>query len=240
MSENHTNPPARPSLQSRVLYEDNHLLIINKLPSEIVQGDKSGDIPLSEIVREYIRVKYNKPGNAFLGVVHRLDRPVSGAVIFARTSKGLTRLNEMLRERTIRKTYWAVVKNLPSPDNGHLMHFMVRNEQQNKSYCFDDERKNSSRAELDYRLIGRSDRYFLLEVDLHTGRHHQIRAQLAHIGCPIKGDLKYGFDRSNPGGFIHLHARSVSFEHPVSKVLIHIVASPPADPVWDVFKEVTT
>ncbi len=240
MKENPINQTVLPSFQSRVLYEDNHLLIINKLPSEIVQGDKTGDIPLCEVVREYIRVKYDKPGNAFLGVVHRLDRPVSGAVIFARTSKGLARLNQMLRERTIKKTYWAVVKNLPTPPDGHLIHYMVRNEQQNKSYCFDVERKNSSRAELDYRFVGKSERYFLIEVDLQTGRHHQIRAQLAQIGCPIKGDLKYGFDRSNPGGFIHLHARSVSFEHPVSKVRIHILAPPPPDPVWDFFKDVTS
>lgn len=240
MKENPISQPVLPSFQSRVLYEDNHLLIINKLPSEIVQGDKTGDIPLSEVVREYIRVKYDKPGNAFLGVVHRLDRPVSGAVIFARTSKGLTRLNQMLRERAIKKTYWAVVKNLPTPPDGHLIHYMVRNEQQNKSYCFDVERKNSSRAELDYRFIGKSERYFLIEVDLQTGRHHQIRAQLAQIGCPIKGDLKYGFDRSNPGGFIHLHARSVSFEHPVSKVRINVLAPPPPDPVWDFFKDVTS
>lgn len=213
------------------------MLIVNKYPSEIVQGDKTGDVPLAEMVREYIRVKYHKPGNAFLGVVHRLDRPVSGAVIFARTSKGLTRLNEMLRDRTISKTYWAVVKNQPRSEGERLVHYMIRNEKQNKSYCYDAERNGALRAELDYKLIARSDRYFLLEIDLHTGRHHQIRAQLAQIGCPIKGDLKYGFDRSNPGGFIHLHARSVKFLHPVSGLVISVVADPPPDPVWDFFKQ---
>lgn len=213
------------------------MLIVNKYPSEIVQGDKTGDVPLGEMVREYIRVKYHKPGNAFLGVVHRLDRPVSGAVIFARTSKGLTRLNEMLRDRTISKTYWAVVKNQPRAESERLVHYMVRNEKQNKSYCYETERNGALKAELDYKLIARSDRYFLLEIDLHTGRHHQIRAQLAQIGCPIKGDLKYGFDRSNPGGFIHLHARSVKFLHPVSGLEIAVVADPPTDPVWDFFKK---
>lgn len=234
---NHTNSLGSGSFVSRILYEDNHLLIVNKLPSEIVQGDKTGDIPLSEEVREYIRVKYNKPGEAFIGVVHRLDRPVSGAVIFARTSKALSRLNEMLRSRTIRKTYWAVVKNQPPAQEGKLIHFMIRNEKQNKSYCYDEERPGALRAELSYRVIGQSDRYWLLEVDLHTGRHHQIRAQLATMGCPIKGDLKYGFERSNPGGFIHLHARSVQFVHPVSKQEISVVAPPPEETVWGLFKQ---
>lgn len=237
MSASRTEQPGPLLLPSCVLYEDNHLLIVNKLPSEIVQGDKTGDQPLSERVSEYIRVKYHKPGEAFIGVVHRLDRPVSGAVIFARTSKALSRLNEMLRQHAIQKTYWAVVKNKPPQPQGTLIHYMMRNEQQNKSFCYDFERHGSLKAELDYRLIGQSDRYFLLEIDLHTGRHHQIRAQLSRVGCPIKGDLKYGFERSNPDGSIHLHARSVSFIHPVSQQPIAVQADPPDEAVWNIFRQ---
>lgn len=220
-----------------VLYEDNHIIIINKKPSEIVQGDKSGDKPLSEIVKEYLKEKYNKPGNVFVGVVHRLDRPVSGIVIFARTSKALTRLNKIIKERKIRKLYWAVVKNTPKISSNHLVHYLRRDTKKNKSFAFEKKVINSQKAELKYQLISRSDHYFLLEVELLTGRHHQIRAQLAAIGCPIKGDLKYGSPRSNDNASIHLHAREVEFIHPVSKDKISIFAEPPNDPVWNYFKE---
>ena len=190
-----------------VVYEDNHIIVVNKTASEIVQADKTGDTPLSETVKQYLKEKYQKPGNVFLGVTHRLDRPVSGLVIFAKTSKALTRLNEMFRAGEVKKTYWAVVKNAPKESEGELVHFLVRNEKQNKSYAYDKEVPNSKKAVLDYRLIGRSENYYLLEVDLKTGRHHQIRCQLAKMGCPIKGDLKYGSPRSNPDGSICLHAR---------------------------------
>ncbi len=218
-------------LSERVLYEDNHLIIINKLPSEIVQGDKTGDAPLSGAVKAYIGQKFNKPGNVFLGVTHRIDRPVSGAVIFARTSKALTRLNEMFKAGNIQKKYLAVVSNSPPTASGHLVHFLKKNEKQNKSYPHKEGTLGAKRAELKYQLIGRSDKYFLLEVELLTGRHHQIRAQLSAAGCPIKGDLKYGFDRPNKDGSIHLHARSVEFTHPVSKTYLKIMAPLPADDV---------
>ena len=210
-----------------VVYEDNHIIVVNKTASEIVQADKTGDTPLSETVKQYLKEKYQKPGNVFLGVTHRLDRPVSGLVIFAKTSKALTRLNEMFRAGEVKKTYWAVVKNAPKESEGELVHFLVRNEKQNKSYAYDKEVPNSKKAVLDYRLIGRSDNYYLLEVDLKTGRHHQIRCQLAKMGCPIKGDLKYGSPRSNPDGSICLHARRVRFVHPVSKELIELKAPLP-------------
>lgn len=212
-----------------VLYEDNHIIAVNKNSSEIVQGDKTGDTPLSESVKAYIKEKYNKPGEVFLGVTHRLDRPVSGVVLFARTSKALTRLNEMFRTQAVKKTYWAIVKAAPEQTEARLEHYLVRNEKQNKSYAYDREKPHSKKAALSYRLIGRSDNYSLLEVHLETGRHHQIRCQLAKIGCPIKGDLKYGFPRSNPNGGISLHARSVEFVHPVSKQTITIVAPTPED-----------
>lgn len=185
-----------------VVYEDNHLIIVNKTASEIVQGDKTGDVPLSETVKQYLKEKYAKPGNVFLGVTHRLDRPVSGLVVFAKTSKALARLNEMFRKGEVKKTYWAVVKTCPQVEEGELVHYLVRNEKQNKSYAYDKEVNGSKKAVLHYRLIGHSENYYLLEVDLKTGRHHQIRCQLAKIGCPIKGDLKYGFPRSNPDGSI--------------------------------------
>ena len=210
-----------------VVYEDNHIIVVNKTASEIVQADKTGDTPLSETVNQYLKDKYQKPGNVFLGVTHRLDRPVSGLVIFAKTSKALTRLNEMFRAGEVKKTYWAVVKNAPKESEGELVHFLVRNEKQNKSYAYDKEVPNSKKAVLDYRLIGRSENYYLLEVDLKTGRHHQIRCQLAKMGCPIKGDLKYGSPRSNPDGSICLHARRVRFVHPVSKELIELKAPLP-------------
>ena len=219
-----------------VIYEDNHIIIVSKTASEIVQADKTGDTPLSETVKQYLKEKYQKPGNVFLGVTHRLDRPVSGLVIFAKTSKALTRLNEMFRAGEVKKTYWAVVKNAPKASEGELVHFLVRNEKQNKSYAYDKEVPNSKKAVLDYRLIGRSENYYLLEVDLKTGRHHQIRCQLAKMGCPIKGDLKYGSPRSNPDGSICLHARRVRFVHPVSKELIELKAPLPEGNLWKGFE----
>ena len=219
-----------------VVYEDNHLIIVNKTASEIVQGDKTGDTPLSETVKQYIKEKYVKPGNVFLGVVHRLDRPVSGLVVFAKTSKALARLNEMFRNSEVKKTYWAIVKQRPPQDEGELVNYLVRNEKQNKSYAYDKEVKNSKKAVLHYRLIGHSQNYFLLEVDLKTGRHHQIRCQLAKMGCPIKGDLKYGFARSNPDGSICLHAHRVKFVHPVSKELIDVTAPLPSGNLWNGFE----
>ena len=214
-----------------VVYEDNHIIVVNKTASEIVQADKTGDTPLSETVKQYLKEKYQKPGNVFLGVTHRLDRPVSGLVIFAKTSKALTRLNEMFRTSEVKKTYWAVVKE----PEGELVHFLVRNEKQNKSYAYDKEVPNSKKAILHYRLIGHSENYYLLEVDLKTGRHHQIRCQLAKMGCPIKGDLKYGSPRSNPDGSICLHARRVRFVHPVSKELIELEAPLPEGNLWKGF-----
>ena len=219
-----------------VVYKDNHIIVVNKTASEIVQADKTGDTPLSETVKQYLKEKYQKPGNVFLGVTHRLDRPVSGLVIFAKTSKALTRLNEMFRAGEVKKTYWAVVKNAPKESEGELVHFLVRNEKQNKSYAYDKEVPNSKKAVLDYRLIGRSENYYLLEVDLKTGRHHQIRCQLAKMGCPIKGDLKYGSPRSNPDGSICLHARRVRFVHPVSKELIELKAPLPEGNLWKGFE----
>ena len=216
----------------QVLYEDNHIIVVNKESGEIVQGDKTGDRPLSEMVKSYIKEAYAKPGAVFIGVVHRLDRPVSGVVVFARTSKALERLNRMFANGEVHKTYWAVTKNMPPSVEGRLENWLVRNEKQNRSYAYDTEKPNSKRALLDYKVIGSSDNYSLLEVTLLTGRHHQIRCQLAHIGCPIKGDLKYGAKRSNPDGSISLLARSVEFVHPVSKQLIHVEAPLPEDNLW--------
>lgn len=218
-----------------VVYEDNHIIIVNKTASEIVQGDKTGDTPLSETVKQYLKEKYAKPGNVFIGVTHRLDRPVSGLVVFAKTSKALSRLNEMFRIGEVKKTYWAIVRNCPPQEEGELVHYLVRNEKQNKSYAYDKEVKNSKKAVLHYRLIAHSENYYLLEVDLKTGRHHQIRCQLAKMGCPIKGDLKYGFPRSNPDGSICLHARRVRLIHPVSKLEIDVTAPVPADNLWNGF-----
>ena len=215
-----------------VVYEDNHIIIVNKTASEIVQGDKTGDTPLSETVKQYLKEKYQKPGNVFVGVTHRLDRPVSGLVLFAKTSKALSRLNEMFKRGDVQKTYWAVVKNRPPQEEGTLSHWLLRNEKQNKSYAYDKEKPGSKHALLDYRLIAASDNYYLLEGNLKTGRHHQIRCQLSKMGCPIKGDLKYGFARSNPDGSISLHARRIQFEHPVSKVMIDVVAPVPDDRLW--------
>ena len=219
-----------------VVYEDNHIIVVNKTSSEIVQGDKTGDTPLSEMVKQYLKEKYNKPGNVFIGVTHRLDRPVSGLVVFAKTSKALPRLNEMFRNGEVKKTYWAIVKECPKETEGELVHYLVRNEKQNKSYAYDKEVKNSKKAVLHYKLIGHSQNYYLLEVDLKTGRHHQIRCQLAKMGCPIKGDLKYGSPRSNPDGSICLHARRVSFVHPVSKEMIEVEAPVPPTNLWQGFQ----
>lgn len=216
----------------QVVYEDNHIIIVYKESGEIVQGDKTGDVPLSETVKDYIKTKYHKPGNVFLGVVHRLDRPVSGLVIFARTSKALTRLNAMFKDGDIHKTYWAITKNAPTIPEATLTHWLTRNEKQNKSYAYDREVPNSKKAKLAYRVIGHTDHYNLLEVHLMTGRHHQIRCQLAHMGCPIKGDLKYGAKRSNPDGSISLLSHSVEFVHPVSHELIRLDSPLPDDPLW--------
>lgn len=216
----------------KVVYEDNHIIIVNKRSGEIVQGDKTGDKPLSDIVKEYIKEKYAKPGNVFLGVVHRLDRPVSGLVVFARTSKALSRLNEMFRVGDVHKTYWAIVKRRPIEPEGTLTNWLTRNERQNKSYVYDTERPGSKKAVLKYSLKAQTDNYMLLEIHLLTGRHHQIRCQLAHMGCPIKGDLKYGAPRSNPDGSISLHSRKVEFVHPVSKLPISAVADVPDDRLW--------
>lgn len=213
----------------KILYEDNHIIAVNKTSSEIVQGDKTGDEPLSETLKKFLKEKYNKPGEVFCGVTHRLDRPVSGVVLFAKTSKALTRLNEMFKNQEVKKTYWAIVKEKPALPEARLEHYIVRNEKQNKSVAHDKMVPNAKMAALTYKLIAKSDTYCLLEVMLETGRHHQIRCQLAKIGCPIKGDLKYGFARSNPNGGISLHARSVEFIHPVSKQLIQITAPVPED-----------
>ena len=218
-----------------VLYEDNHIIVVNKTASEIVQGDKTGDTPLSETVKQYLKEKYNKPGNVFLGVTHRLDRPVSGLVVFAKTSKALSRLNDMFRNSEVKKTYWAIVRNRPQELEGELTNWLVRNEKQNKSYAYDKEVKDSKKAVLCYKTIGHSQNYHLLEVDLKTGRHHQIRCQLAKMGCPIKGDLKYGSPRSNPDGSICLHARRIAFVHPVSKESIEIEAPVPSGNLWNGF-----
>lgn len=224
----------------KILYEDNHLLIVNKQPGEIVQGDKTGDEPMAEALKSYIKAKYHKPGEVFLGVVHRLDRPVSGVVIFARTSKALSRMNELLKNREIRKVYWAIVadRRPPTADWTSLTHYLKKNEQQNKSYVHDLPREGRLKAELKYRKIASGERYDLLEVELLTGRHHQIRVQLAAMGCPIRGDLKYGFPRSNPDASISLHARLVEFVHPVSKEKILITAGPPKDTLWDFFSDI--
>lgn len=215
-----------------ILYEDNHIIAVNKTCREIVQGDKTGDMPLSEMLKIWLKEKYNKPGNVFVGVTHRLDRPVSGVVVFAKTSKALARLNEMFRKGEVKKTYWAIVKQRPPEPEGELVNWLVRNEKQNKSYVYDSERIHAKKAILHYRVIARSENYCLLEIDLKTGRHHQIRCQLAHMGCPIKGDLKYGADRSNPDGGISLHAHSAAFIHPVSKLPLQIVAPVPDDNLW--------
>ncbi|WP_151673286.1 RluA family pseudouridine synthase [Patiriisocius marinus] len=216
----------------QVLFEDNHLLIVNKRPGDIVQGDKTGDIPLVEVGKAYIADKYDKPGAVYLGVAHRLDRPTSGVIIFARTSKALTRLNKLFADRETKKIYWAVVKNDPPNKKGTLVHFLKRNPKQNKSYANIKEVPDSKRAVLHYEILKKLDNFTALQIELETGRHHQIRAQLSSINCPIKGDLKYGSDRSNKDGSIHLHARKITFVHPVKKEEITITAPVPSDNVW--------
>lgn len=218
------------------MYEDNHLILVNKHSGDIVQSDKTGDVPLVDKVKAYIKEKYNKPGDVFLGIPHRIDRPTTGIVIFCRNSRSLERVNQMFKDKTIKKTYWAIVKEKPPKESDKLIHFMKRNEQQNKSYASDNQAPGSQRAELDYRIVSKSDRYYLLEIDLQTGRHHQIRAQLSKIGCPIKGDLKYGFDRSNEDASICLHARKVELMHPSKKQLLTVVAPVPEDPLWKFFE----
>ncbi len=217
----------------QILHEDNHIIVVNKRVGDIVQGDKTGDKPLSEVVKEYIKEKYEKPGEVFLGVVHRLDRPTTGVVVFARTSKALTRLNEMFSNRETQKTYWAIVKNKTPQNEENLVHYLKRNEKNNTSKAHTNEVPESKKASLTYKVFKELNNYYALEIDLHTGRHHQIRAQLQAIGCSIKGDLKYGFDRSNPDGGIHLHARKLAFIHPVSKENIVIIAPVPNDVIWN-------
>ncbi|SDS32959.1 ribosomal large subunit pseudouridine synthase D [Polaribacter sp. KT25b] len=217
----------------QILFEDNHIIIVNKRSGDITQGDRTGDKPLSDVVKEYIKEKYNKPGDVFLGVVHRLDRPTSGVIIFARTSKSLERLNKMLRDKNISKTYWAVVKDHPKKEKDTLINYLKKNPKNNKSSVYPKEITDSKKAILHYKIIKKLDNYSLLEIDLETGRHHQIRAQLSSIGFPIKGDLKYGFNRSNKDGSIHLHARKIQFTHPVSKEQISVIAPTPKEVIWD-------
>ena len=216
-----------------VLYEDNHLIAVKKEPGSIVQSDKTGDETLAEEVKAYIKRKYKKPGEVFLGIVHRLDRPVGGVIVFARTSKALTRMNELFREKKISKTYWAIVEEKPPREDGQLVNWLKKNQEKNRSRAYDIEVKDSKKAELTYRLMGRSKHYYYIEVHPKTGRHHQIRVQLAHLGCKIKGDVKYGAKRTNKDGSIHLFARSLSFIHPVKKEKLIIRSNPPMDPLWN-------
>ncbi len=218
----------------QVLYEDNHVIVINKRAGDIVQGDKTGDKPLSNVVKEYLKDKYNKPGNVFLGVVHRLDRPTTGIVVFARTSKALPRLNKLFSQKEVKKTYWAIIKNPVNTKHGTLIHWLKKNPKNNKSTAYDKEVPDSKKAILHYKVIKELDNYSLLEINLETGRHHQIRTQLSKIGHPIKGDLKYGFDRSNKDASINLHSRQIEFIHPVKKEIISITASLPNDSIWNV------
>ncbi len=223
--------------KKQILFEDNHLIIVNKKSGQIVQGDKTGDIPLSEHIKQYLKEKYNKKGNVFTGVAHRLDRPVSGAIIFAKTSKALSRINEMLRTHSIQKTYWAICLNTPIENKGKLIHYLKKNEINNKSFAIDEPKEGYQKAILNYKHIASSDKYHLLEIDLETGRHHQIRVQLSKIGCFIKGDLKYGAPRSNEDASISLHARKTHFIHPISKETISITAPTPSDNLWQYFEK---
>lgn len=220
-----------------VLYEDNHIIAVNKRCGDLVQGDKTGDSTLADEVKAYIKWKYKKPGDVFLGIVHRIDRPVSGVVLFARTSKALTRLNAMFQEKTIKKTYWALVDRRPEQETGRLVHYIKKNEEKNKAHVFDKEKGNSKQAILDYSLVVSFTNYHLLSVNLETGRHHQIRAQLARIGCHIKGDLKYGAKRSNEDGGISLHSREIAFTHPVKLEPLVITATPPDENIWREFMQ---
>ncbi|MDE7149645.1 MAG: RluA family pseudouridine synthase [Bacteroidales bacterium] len=230
------NPPSAPFTADQIIYEDNHLIAVCKRPSQIVQGDKTGDEPLSESIKAYIAQRDGKPGNVFLGVVHRLDRPVGGVILFAKTGKALSRLNRLVQERAFQKTYWAIAGQRPPKPADRLVHYLRRDETRNKSFVCASTRKDAKEAVLDYRVIAASERYYLLEIQLHTGRHHQIRAQLAAIGCPIKGDLKYGFPRSNPDQSISLHARSLALIHPVAQTPLLLTAEPPADKLWQCLK----
>jgi Pseudouridylate synthases, 23S RNA-specific len=220
---------------AEILYEDNHIIAVYKRSSDLAQGDKTGDAPLDIEIKKYIAEKYKKPGDVFLGIVHRLDRPVSGVMLYARTSKALSRLNELFKTKQVKKIYLAIVKERPPDDEATITHFLKKNEAQNKTYVYDNEVKGSKEASLTYRLLGRSERYYLLEVELHSGRHHQIRAQLAKIGCPVKGDLKYGFARSNDDGSISLFARRLEFIHPIKKETVNIIAHFPEGDIWPVF-----
>ena len=224
-------------ISERILYEDNHVIVVNKLPSELTQGDKTGDAILPDLIKSYLKEKYQKPGNVFLGVVHRLDRPTSGALVFARTSKALERLNAQFRDKETNKVYWAIVGQKPTKASGSLVHYLKKNEAQNKSYVVAEATPGAKKATLHYQQIGTSERYFLLEVQLETGRHHQIRCQLANMGCIIKGDLKYGDKRSNPDGSICLHARTLSFEHPTTKERIAVTAPLPKLGIWNAFEK---
>ena len=224
------------AIKDRILYEDNHLLIVNKRSGELVQGDRTGDKPLVEIAKDYIKTEFNKPGEVFLGIPHRIDRPTSGIIVFSRTSKSLSRMTGLFRDKEVEKRYWAIVSTKPPKNSGRLTNMLLRNPKQNKSYVHNGNSKDAKEAVLDYSLIGKSDRYYLLEINLHSGRHHQIRCQLANIGSPIKGDLKYGYDRSNKDASISLHARSISFIHPVKKEEIKIIAPTPKDVLWDYFQ----
>ena len=224
-------------IADRILYEDNHVIVVNKMPSELTQGDKTGDATLPDLIKTYLKEKYQKPGNVFLGVVHRLDRPTSGALVFARTSKALERLNAQFRDKETNKVYWAIVSQKPSKDKGELIHYLKKNESQNKSYVVAEGTLGSKKAILYFQYIGNSERYHLLEIKLETGRHHQIRCQLAHMGCVIKGDLKYGDKRSNPDASICLHARTLSFEHPTTKERISVVAPLPKLGIWAAFEK---
>jgi 23S rRNA pseudouridine1911/1915/1917 synthase len=220
----------------QIIYDDNHLLIVNKKPSQIVQGDKTGDTPLSDLIKAYLKEKYSKAGNVYLGLIHRLDRPTSGLVVFAKTSKAAARLSKLFQNHDLTKKYWAIVKNPPPQPQGILVDYLKKNEQKNKSFVVTSDSKGAKKAELKYNYIGKSERYHLLEIELLTGRHHQIRCQLAHIGCSIKGDVKYGFDRANKDWSIHLHAREINFIHPVKKEAMQFIAKPPDDPVWNYFQ----
>lgn len=222
---------------TQILYEDNHLIAVNKSAGQIVQGDKTGDICLADMVKQYLREKYHKEGNAFCGVIHRLDRPVSGVILFAKTGKALSRMNNLVRERSIRKSYWAIVSNRPPCLQDTLVNYLVKNEQQNKSYVVPAHTPHALKAELKYNLLSESQHYSLLEIDLLTGRHHQIRVQLSHIGCPIKGDLKYQAHRSNTDGSIGLHARRIQFVHPVKQSLVDLIAPVPHDTLWQFFEK---
>lgn len=219
-----------------ILFEDNHLIAVNKSVSDIIQADKTGDLSLEEKLKQYIKDKYHKPGKVFLGVIHRIDRPVSGVVLLARTSKALTRLNQMFKEQQVKKIYWAIVKNMPPKETDTIVNYLIRDSVKNKTYSYDTEKENSKKAVLSYKIKDKSDKYYLLEIDLHTGRHHQIRSQLSKLGCPVRGDLKYGYPRSSTNGGIFLHSRSIEFQHPVKGELIKIIADPPDDKLWNFFK----